>query len=164
MLLLLTMNLCMYLSFFLEYPLSFSSLAKSLQSSKQNTVYTSSPLWSLPSMSPSWHSPFSFSDFSCHFVNTSILATYLLHCNYFSTSILHQTFSFSRAGPVSHLSSYYICPAWSLFHSKRSVTLIELMKWNKIDRDLWNYQSCGFRKRPVSFAWYFVINFGWMNE
>lgn len=111
-LLLLNMDLCTYFSFLLERPL-FSPWQNPYI--LQNSVYMSSPLRSLPWMSPSWHSQSIFCNFSYHFVSTSILALFLLHYIYVSTSVLHQILSFWRDKPISHLSSYYVCLARSLF-------------------------------------------------
>lgn len=156
------MDLCTYFSFLLECP-RFSPWQNPYI--LQNSVYMSAPLRSLPWMSPSWHSQSIFCNFSYHFVSTSILARFLLHFIYVSTSVLHQILSFLRDEPVSHFIFILCLPSTeSVSNSKQPINLVELMKWNKINKNPWNCQPCGFRKGSVSFAWHFVMNFGWVNE
>lgn len=130
----------------------------------QNSVYMSSSLHSLPWMSPPWHSPSFFCGFSCHFVSTSILALFLLHYIYVSMSVLPDFELFGGWAYISFIFILCLPSMESVSYSKQLINLVELMKWNKINKNPWNCQPCGFRKGSMSFAWYFVINFGWMNE
>lgn len=72
-------------------------------------------------MSPAWHNPTFFFEFPCHFVSTSTLALFLLHCNFIST-LVHRLWAFQGLG-LHFIYLHIVFLVWSLFPSKWLVNL-----------------------------------------